>query len=226
MSYSILKAFRISLWIIPVLLLPPCVVKGQGEFKNAIGLAVLKIADPLSPGIELNYERSVNPELSFRISGTYLADILGICRFSQLKGYRFTAEQKYHFFRPEDKSWYYSAEFAILSSTYSDKARFGYERPWIDTLGLTYNYTDTFTVRKVTLALNLRMGYQIRIDNMLIDISMGLGLKYKNIIHDERINPNDEMERSRNFNLYYLSNREGRYLTVNVPINFTLAYRF
>ena len=56
------------------------------------------------------------------------------------------------------------------------------------------NYSQRYGITKKTLSLDLKWGYQKIIKRFAIDFSTGLGVKYRDVQHFNRINPNDKME--------------------------------
>lgn len=50
--------------------------------------------------------------------------------------------------------------------------------------------------------------------------------KYKDVLHTDRLKPEDEMEIPRHPNVYYSSNKEGKYWTISLPLNIRIGWIF
>lgn len=143
-----------------------------------------------------------------------------------IKGYSFAIEEKYYLNKSTPLGTYLSFEFKYLNNQYKDIWNFGVKNIFYDTTSNFTNYTDTFGIKKQTYSFNLKLGYQLLIKRFAIDFYAGLGLRYKDVKHFDRINPKDEMEMPRHPNLYYITNREGKYWTVSIPINIKIGWTF
>jgi len=59
-----------------------------------------------------------------------------------------------------------------------------------------------------------------------LDFHLGLGARYKDVYHFDKIKPDDEMEMPRHLNAYYINNLDGKYWTISIPLNFKLVRLF
>ncbi len=196
---------------------------------NVLKLSLSALSNPVNPGIELSYERKIHARWSSQVMMTWLLpgsllnsgnDIdLGI------KGYRIGFEQKYYFRRTAPRGMYASAECSFLQNNYTAQWNFGVENI-TDTSYHNTNYPDDFDVSKKTYTFNLKSGYQLFYKSWSMDLSAGIGLRYKDVRHFNRINPQDQMEWPRHPNIFYITNREGKYWTVSLPLQVKIGWSF
>lgn len=211
-------------------------IQGYGQndldnYKNQLKLSPLKIIDLINPGLEVSYERRTG-NFSTQISAAYLTDVFNISGFSQLKGFRVGLEEKYFVNIPNKKIFRQTANFQPYLATnlslsnidYKFESRFGTEAP--DTGIPSNGYLDAFGVKKQTVALNFRYGFQTIYHQFVFDVSFGIGLKYKNVKHYDRDFPEDKIDESRHFNVYDIANQEMNGLTFNLPATIKIGYVF
>jgi len=197
------------------------------NFRNQIKFSPLRVIDLVNPGLEISYERKHNNKFSTQLS---IANMIGIIYrpYDNYMGIRLSIEEKKYFlkykkcFKP-----YYATEIVYYNTNFTTVSTFGYKNRFVDTLAYTYNYEDTFSVHKTTLALNLKLGFEIQIrKHFIFEVYAGIGIKYKNVQHGNRLVPSDEMEMPRHPNAYYIAIVEGNYLIINIPANFKIGYLF
>lgn len=200
-------------------------------YKNQLKFSPAKVFDIINPGIEISYEKRTG-NFSTQVSASYLTDLLNITEYNQLKGFRINLEEKYFLnlqdkkiFRQE-KSFqpYFSTNLAFANVSFKTDARFGIEYPYLDIY--SNNYVDYFRVKKQTIVLNFKYGFQKIYHHFVIDFSFGLGLKYKNVKHFDRSVPEDKMEDSRHPNVFNISNKEMNGFTLNIPATIKVGYTF
>ena len=111
-----------------------------------------------------------------------------------------------------------------MQNRYENTGRFGSGSVYSDSSHT--NYVDTFRVKKQTYSLNFKFGWQLFVKRVSLDFYMGLGIRYKDVRHFDRIKPEDEMESPRHPNIYYITNLEGKYWTISLPLNFRIGWIF
>jgi len=197
---------------------------------NILKISPLKPAGYINPSIELSYERITGSRFSTQIMASYLLPstliYIGTDVKPNIKGYSVSLEERFYFEKPAPAGFYISSEFNYLRNQYKDVAYFGIEDIYSDT---TYNYTnylDTFGIKKQTFSINFKLGYQIIHKRLSLDFYAGLGFRYKNVTHYDRINPEDKLEIPRHPNIFYITNKEGEYWTVSIPFNFRIGWTF
>lgn len=218
-----------SIFLVTGLVFSGGLVFGQSDalfYKNQLKISPVRIIDLVNPGIELGYERRHSQMFSTQIALAYMKDFIGVGTFDEFEGFRVSLEEKKFLDNNVSRPKYISLELVYSSTNFQDESRFGYEDPWSEPLADTYNYLDSYSASKRMIILNLKAGFQIIIKRLAFDISTGLGLKYKNIDHDDRLVPDDKMERPRHFNAFYYASAEGKKITANLPINFKIGWGF
>ena len=196
---------------------------GQGGFsegKNQLKLSTLRLIDFVNPGIELSYERRQTARFSTQLSVGLMNDCFKLTPFTDYRGTRFSLEEKY-FPKNKRSNQYYSVEAAYLNVWYKTNSYFIQ-----DTALRTPEYNDSFQVAKKTFSLNLKYGIQIPMRRFLIDISVGIGIKYRQVKRMDVKDPKAYEVTSRHPNAYEFANKEGNYFTGNVPFNLRLGYTF
>lgn len=207
---------------------------GQNDLdvlKNQLKFSPVKIFDPINPGIEISYERRTG-SFSTQIAAAYLTDVFHIGDFRKLKGFRVGLEEKYFLNCPTKKMFqqkkyhqpYFSIDVAYSTIDYKFEAMFGTEI--MEDEPLSNEYLDVFGVKKEKIVLNFKYGLQKQYKNFVFDLSFGIGLKYKNVVHYDRDVPTDKMENSRHPNVFDSSNNEMKGFTINIPANVRIGYVF
>lgn len=197
---------------------------------NILKITPFKIIGLFNPSIELSLERKTGKSFSTQIMASYLLP-KGIINIStdfkpDIKGFSASIEEKFYFKKSAPIGPYLSFEFNYLKNQYQSIWNFGVKDIYSDTTFNFTNYPDTFGIKKQTYSFNLKLGYQIIDKRLSIDFYGGVGLRYKDVEHYDRINPKDEMEMPRHPNVYYITNREGKYWTVSIPLNIRIGWTF
>lgn len=200
------------------------------KYSNIFKITPLKLVGLINPSIELSYERRTGRSFSTQLMASYLLPIsvmdIGNDFKPDIKGFRVSIEEKFYFKKSAPLGPYASFEFNYLNNQYKDIWNFGVKNIYSDTTYNFTNYPDTFGIKKQTFSFNLKLGYQLIVKRLTFDFYAGIGLRYKDVRHFDRINPNDEMEMPRHPNIYYITNREGKYWTVSIPLNVRIGWTF
>ena len=205
--------------IILAILIFPVIVFGQhidSTYKNQIKISPFRIVDPVNPGVEISYERLHSKRFSTQLSVAYMTDVFGKFPYTNLRGYRVSLEEKYFIHLSTKARNYLSADIVYNNSNFKDVTTF---RDTINNL----NISETFSVNRMTASLNLKFGKQILRNRFIIDWCVGVGLKYRDVVHSNRTHP---MNAPKDPNLFYSAETEGKNLTFNFPINLKLGYMF
>lgn len=134
------------------------------------------------------------------------------------KGFRVGYEEKYYFRRVSPDGVYMALEAEYLHSRGSGILTFQ------DVNGLIYN--DTFGITKNNFYLNLKVGYHLSFNRIVIEFFGGLGVQYRNVAHNDRIGPNDQMMSGDLFSLANFYNKDGRSWNPHIPLSFRIGYLF
>uniref|UniRef100_UPI00404B1DFF hypothetical protein n=1 Tax=Flavobacterium sp. TaxID=239 RepID=UPI00404B1DFF len=194
------------------------------SLNSLLKITPLKLIGFVNPGLELAYERKISPKFSTQFMYSLLFDY-GKSN-SILTGFRTSIEHKFFYRKSAPVGPYVSFEINYLQKKYYDTWNFGeadiYNNPdYEDT-----NYSDTYGINKKTLSFNFKWGYQKIVSRFVIDFYAGLGLKYRDVQHFDRINPNDEMESTPHLNVYFIGNQEAKGFSVSLPLSLKIGWTF
>ena len=168
----------------------------------------------------MGYERRQSARFSTQLSLGLMKDVFKLQYFTNYAGSRISLEEK--FFPPGNRSnQYYSIEATYLNVRYNTSTYFIQ-----DTALPTPEYSDSFRVAKQTFTVSFKYGVQIPLKRFVIDISAGMGLKYKAVERMDILDHTAYEVNSRHPNVYDLADKEGNYFTVNVPFNVRFGYTF
>ncbi|MCC6599776.1 MAG: hypothetical protein IT223_03785 [Crocinitomicaceae bacterium] len=190
----------------------------------------LKLIGFVHPGLELSYERPTGNKFSTQFAACYLfASSVWEWREPfrpNTKGFGVGIEEKWYYKKAAPMGNYLSAECSYLQCSSRGIWRFGIEDIFADSNYNNTNYVDTFLVKKKTISFHLKFGRQVFFNNFFLDFSAGLGLRYRSVIHEERIDPSDAMEAPYYFNAFYVASKEGRYWIMSLPLNVRIGWLF
>lgn len=200
---------------------------------NMLKITPLKIVADFNPSIELSYERRTGKHFSTQLIASYLIPV-GLAQLAydydafkpNNKGFRIALEEKYYTLGSAPAGPYWALELDYLKNKYRDRAYFGDKFPYSDSLKPYRNYADSFGIKRQTFNINLKFGCQFVRKHITVDAYVGLGIRYRDVTHFDRINPEDEMESPRHPNVPYNLSREGKYWTVSVPLNVRVGWAF
>lgn len=200
------------------------------KYNKVIKFTPLKLLGLINPSIELVYERRTSPSFSTQIMASYLlprsVTTPGFDFYPDIKGFRVSIEEKYYIYPTAISGLYFGLEFNYLNNTYRDLSYFSDEPDWLSSYNDTNMYLDNYGIKKQTFSLNAKVGYQYSYDRFVIDLFAGLGIRYRDVSHFDRTNPNDYMEMPRHPNIEYSSNKEGQNWTISIPLNVRLGWIF
>lgn len=200
------------------------------NYRNIVKITPLKIVGLFSPSIELSYERRTSRRFSTQLMASYLLPNSPIAREREfnpdIKGFNVAVEERYYLKKSKAFGPYVSFELNYLKNQYKGIWNFGVKDMRTDTTSLFVNYPDTFGIKKQTYSFNFKLGYQLMVKRIAIDFYAGLGFRYKDVKHFDRINPNHVMEDPRHPSAFYITNLEGKYWTVSIPLNIKIGWVF
>lgn len=198
--------------------------------KNILKVAPLKLVGIINPGLELSYERITGKFFSTQVMASYLFSS-GVWDakptvYSGNGGYRLAIEERFYYQKTALTNNYFAVEIDCFDNNYISTNRFGDAHPIWNSSGVSRNYLDTFKVQKSAISFNLKWGSQLVWHHLVLDANFGFGLRHRNVQHEERINPADEMERPRHPNFFYAMDKIGKGWTVSFPFNIKLGWSF
>ena len=96
-----------------------------------------------------------------------------------------------------------------------------------DSIGFANFYEEEYGIHKRWVTISGKFGIQIvSNDRFSYVFELGLGARYRNVVHFDRINLEDNMFQPRHPNVHYFSNSPGKEWIVAIPIRFRLGYLF
>jgi hypothetical protein len=209
------------------------------KFDNTIKIALnnmLDFNDFLEPSVY--YERRLNSFSSSTIGFGVPVNNLG--RTKNLKGYRLGYEHRFYFKQTAPLAPYIGLEFSYFTANYLSNIRFINEsiHRETDPFGLTLllgaifdiderSYREWVKLAKKTYTFNVKYGVQQKINRFIVDFSVGLGMKNREVKHLDRFRPEDEIYRSW-FDIFNSrkENEEGNSWSLTVPLSLKFGYSF
>lgn len=183
---------------------------------NAFKFSPLRMVDPITPGLEFSFEKQFLPFASIQLTGAKLMMIFPPLSdpITDLEGTRWSVELKYFLAQAKKSVWYVSFEPVFLKSEYNTILNFSY-------------YDDSIHVKKRTTSLNCKTGFYFDFKPIVLDFYAGIGVKFRNVRHENRLNPGDNLYNEiLPYNPHYFASQETRKLKFNVPLGFKVGYNF
>jgi len=197
----------------------PAAALGQSidtTYNNQIKVSAVRPFNYLNPAIEISYERLHNKRLSSQLSLGSPANLFGK-PYIELKGYSIGFEEKYFTRSSLTSRKYFSLDFNYTNINYKDITT------GRDTATNAF-IIDSFTIRRKMQAVAIKYGAQFYRKHFVLDISIGAGLKYKDVKHYDRTY---EYRGPREiFDLMRASNVEKKGFAFILPLNLRLGYSF
>ncbi|HKG08001.1 MAG TPA: hypothetical protein VKB19_16155 [Pedobacter sp.] len=195
----------------------------QEEEKHAgssqISFSPLRLIDPVNPGLELGLERTYGRRLSTQLSVGYMKDFFNL--YEYFNGWRVAVEERIYLNPAREGKKYLAIDVVHMNVDYGDDSYFQ-----TDTTKNASYYTDTFDVSRKSWSFNIRAGIKYPFKRFFIDLSAGLGVKYR-MTARSGFNEAGGIEREpRHPNARFEANKEGNFLTLSVPANVRVGYRF
>ncbi len=199
------------------------------QCKNILKITPLKTLAILNPAYELIYERITSLRFSSELMFAYLLPNNLLIPKNNYNannnGFILAFEEKFYFQKTAPFGPYISIELKYLQNRYkciwpiipSEEQVFAYSN---DT------YMDEFIVKKKTYTCNLKLGYQHIYKRFIVDLYSGIGLKYKDVVHIDRLNPKHKMYSGGQSFISYPYNLNGKYFSPVITLNLRLGWLF
>lgn len=199
-------------------------------YQDIIKLSPLKLIDPINPSVELSWEHRTG----MRFSTQFMASVILPRSVWDLadgynphrKGFRLALEERYYIFKSAPNGLYTAFEINYLNTEYYSQDFFGEGPDYYDSLEVDNSYLDEFEIKKKTLSMNLKLGYQTIFNRFVLDFNFGFGGRYRDVRHYDRLFPEDEFTVPRHPNIEHMANREGHFWIPNVVVGLRLGWRF
>jgi len=188
----------------------------EPNYRDQLKLSGFRAINILNPGVEIGYEWLGGNKFSTQVSAGIATNVIGK-PFEKLHGYNIGLEEKY-FVANKSKSWKYIS----LVLCHSD-IKYQEKTTGIDPI-TNLTIVDTFTIARKTTSLAFNYGIQFYKKQLVLDINLGAGLKYRTVKHYDRTleykGPREP------FDLHRRANVERKGIAFHLPINLQLGYRF
>lgn len=199
-------------------------------YNQALKFTPLSIVGIPFPAVELSYEQLSANRFASQITASYIlpsgAMDKGLSVKPNYQGFSFGLEERWYYQNRKAFGPYVAAELHYFKALYTEGGYFVKKNSQVDTFFVKNSYSDTVSVNRQTFTLNLKWGIQFSNGPVVVDLYMGIGLRYRDVRFYNQMNPDDVLVRPRHPNLFYQLNRKGQYWTVNIPINVRLGYAF
>lgn len=201
---------------------------GPGRYKHVLKANPLKLIDLSNPALELSYERAIGQHFAAEWMASYLLPFsvysIGQEPAPETKGYRLSMAGKYYYRGNAPAGGYLALELDHLRNRYRDEWDFGPPGTLQDSSSSFL--PDTYTVSKRTFSLNLKFGYQFIEKRMSFDLFAGIGVRYRDVVHTDRTDPDHVMRPPYHPIVPYLKSLPGQYWAVSIPMGFRLGWAF
>lgn len=143
--------------------------------------------------------------------------------YTNMKGIKLATETKWLETAEETRRRrrYIAAELVYINQTYNAVRNFS-DTPWPD----ENPYADSISVKRYSVGLNFKIGFKVRFSHFIMDIGGGVGLRYIDSKHVDRINPDSEAVNGRHFNIWDSFIQEGKRVGVTLPMTIKVGYTF
>jgi hypothetical protein len=193
---------------------------GQNPPVNQLKLSLTRMLWMPEPGIELSYQRKTSEGFVYQVTLGRPMNVLGK-RYDHMRGYTIAFEPKRFIKRTATTGKYLSLNLRHTDFKFED-ITFGK-----DPSGNTI--TDSFTIRKNAQALSLRYGKERYVTwfgkPFVLDLSIGAGIRYRNISHSGRTIPYPEKRRESPLDAVD-SFEETKGFAFIIPVSFSIGYVF
>lgn len=218
----------------PLLLLlfvVPCFAFGQGQptehqRRNLVKFTPLKLVGFSNASVEVSYERILKKDISLEFMGSYLLDDPVYSSATNVKGARFSFSVRKYINKTSPKGFYGAVEIDYLITSYDAVLEFYDPDEIIEDSYDHETYADDISIDKQMSTLNFKGGYQFVFKSITLDVNGGIGLRYKDVIHSGKEDPDSIMDNHFEPNFDDFINAEGHYWIINIPLNVKIGYAF
>jgi hypothetical protein len=185
--------------------------------ESQIKFSPLRILNYTAPGLELSYEIAYG-KFSTQLSTAYLIDFVHYLKVRpKLNGMRFNLEEKYFIKTTDNRKFrfYVSSEIG-----YNHVNSVAYERFLIR--GTKEDYWAKYDKKSRSIIINAKTGGHLFAGNFIFDLSIGLGVIFKNVVDYNKPQDEEMLDGILNGTLEVA----GKHVFLNVPFSFKFGYRF
>lgn len=200
----------------------------QVPYNHALKITPLKLIGIINPGFEFSYEYRWNSQTTTQLMGGYLTRIMPAYithphAFDAI-GFRVAAEQRYYIKKNAPFGLYVAAELDFLQSS---KLRSNFYDREIIKDSIIESYQATYRINRTFVSTNLKIGWQEVYKRLLIDLYVGLGIRYLIVTTEGK--PTDPITELHRTNVFYRLENDrsaGRFITGSAPLNIRVGYLF
>jgi len=202
-------------------------VAQPAAYQNQIKVTPLRLIDPINPGLQILYERTISTRWRGEIG---IMPIFDLINSTHSKGYRVSLEGKYFPFLSNIP--YISLEAAkqrILYDQYGIGCLSVYTDSTQTSLHTVDGRSEYYRVDRKLFSINLKFGASLEIKRFVFDGSIGVGLKWKDVKHLDRSidGPLTECNATGGtFDIHEEAAREQKRVTFNLPVKIGIGFRF
>ena len=192
----------------------------QQEGHHLLKAAPLRLMNFIQPSLELSYEVRNNAALSTQLTAAIMYP----------RGYRVALEEKFYLERSAPFGTYVSLGVDFHHNQFKRVNHYIDKDLWTDTL-YTWSapdsvmYADSVRVDRKVVTANLKIGYQGGKGRFVYDVYFGVGYRYRDVVHYDRINSLDLEPTFRHPNIF-MTMDEGKFSTPNMTAGFRIGYVF
>ena len=207
------------------------------EKKNSIVFSPFNLIDPINPSLQIGYQRLLSDYVELQME---YGHIINKALFHYVinpdeskddysnKGFKLRIELKTYFRKDPFLRYYLSGELFYLENVSKVQNQFLVSDPNYDYSfdlpddGEQYGYTDYFTNSKTKYGFNSKLGMKVVTKPLFFETYIGVGIAYRNNIHTDRENINDEP-----YDTSFLNDNIPKGMFIfNLPLNFKIGYVF
>lgn len=206
------------------------------EYKESIATNQIKISlDRLArttSGIQLNYQHLWKNNFATGVAFGHIiskSPLLLDTVFSNFSGKLFAIDQKYFFYHNQNTHLYIAGEYHFIKSRYQailefvDETKSGGQWSIFST---SNDYLDTTSIARTAQSFNFLLGVQSGLGCVVFEFNFGIGIKYCDVKHSDRIRPQDALKSALNPEYISSLKQEGSYPRLGLPFNFTVGFTF
>ncbi len=199
-------------------------------YKNILKMTPMKLIGLSNASVELSYERKTGNRFATELMASSILPEsildMGDGFTMNSKGFATAIEEKFYFHGNRTVRQYLSISVQYLHNRYHDIDCFTDQATNYDSLLYYPCYSDTISIKKQTLSFDVKWGLQLTVKRITFDFYSGIGLRYKDVRHYNRMNPDDKMSMPMEPNFWYFTNKEGHCWTISMPLNIRIGYAF
>ena len=222
----------------------------QIKERNKILFSPINLINIHGPSFQLAYERDLSPKYSAQIELGYILpkSLIGYAanfifdgaNWHQFFGYTINGEVKYYLKRRVARFYNKTRNSSVTNyialnvfHNYLECHCSDYftslESTFINSEGniVEVSYIDDYELKKTITGLNVKWGLtKITTTGFYMNLYLGLGIAYRNALHNNRENYNDPMYSNFSLPNRSLLNRSGKGIIATFPVNFKIGYSF